>query len=57
MQMHVHYYDRKVKPPDENLIIAILLCRDKNQTVVDMTLPEDNQQIFAGKYETVLPET
>lgn len=32
-----------------------MLCRDKNNAVVEMTLPEDNKQIFAGKYETVLP--
>ena len=56
MQMYVHYYDRKVKLPDENQTIGIILCRDKNNAVVEMTLPEDNAQIFAGKYETVLPK-
>ncbi len=55
MQMYVHYYDRKVKLPDENPTIGIILCGDKNNAVVEMTLPEDNSQIFAGKYETVLP--
>lgn len=55
MQMYVHYYDRKVKLPDENLTIGILLCREKNNAVVEMTLPENNTQIFASKYETVLP--
>lgn len=55
MQMYVHYYDRKVKLPDENPTIGIVLCRDKNNAVVEMTLPEDNKQIFASKYETVLP--
>ncbi len=55
MQMYVHYYDRKVKLPDENSTIGIVLCRDKNNAVVEMTLPEDNTQIFASKYETVLP--
>ena len=55
MQMYVHYYDRKVKLPDENPTIGIILCRDKNNAVVEMTLPEDNTQIFASKYETVLP--
>lgn len=55
MQMYVNYYDRKVKLPDENKTIGILLCRDKNDAVVRMTLPEDNQQIFASKYEEVLP--
>ncbi len=55
MQMYVHYYDRKIKLPDENPTIGIVLCRDKNNAVVEMTLPEDNTQIFASKYETVLP--
>lgn len=55
MQMYVHYYDRKVKLPDENPTIGIILCKDKNNAIVEMTLPEDNAQIFASKYETVLP--
>ncbi len=55
MQMYVHYYDRKVKLEDENPTIGIILCKDKNNAVVEMTLPEDNTQIFASKYETVLP--
>lgn len=55
MQMYVHYYDREVKLPEENPTIGIILCRDKNNAVVKMTLPEDNEQIFASKYETILP--
>lgn len=55
MQMYVHYYDRKVKMADENPTIGILLCQDKNDAMVEMTLPEDNEQIFASKYRTVLP--
>lgn len=55
MQMYVNYYDRKVKLEDENPTIGIILCKDKNDAVVEMTLPEDGSQIFASKYETVLP--
>lgn len=55
MQMYVNYYDRKVKLKDENPTIGIILCKDKNNAVVKMTLPENNSQIFASKYETVLP--
>ena len=55
MQMYVNYYDRKVKLPEENPTIGIVLCKDKNNAVVEMTLPEDNTQIFASKYETILP--
>ena len=55
MQMYVNFYDRKVKLEDENNTIGIILCKDKNQAVVEMTLPENNTQIFASKYQTVLP--
>lgn len=55
MQMYVNYYDRKIKLEDENKTIGIVLCKDKKQSLVEMTLPEDNTQIFASKYETVLP--
>ena len=54
MQMYVHYYDRTVKLDDENLTIGILLCQDKNDAMVEMPLPEDNEQIFASRYKTVL---
>ncbi len=56
MQMYVNYYDREVKLPDENKTIGIVLCRDKSQALVEYTLPQDNDQIFASKYQTVLPD-
>ena len=55
MQMYVNYYDRFIKLPDENKTIGIIICKEKNDTLVRMTLPEDNQQIFASRYMTVLP--
>ena len=53
--MYVNYYDRFVKLATENKTIGIVLCKDKNDTVVEITLPENNEQIFASKYQTVLP--
>ena len=55
MQMYVNYYDRKIKSEEENKTIGIILCRDKSKTIVEMTLPEDNTQIFASKYQLILP--
>lgn len=54
MQMYVNYYDRYQKLPDENPTIGILLCREKNDAVVQMTLPE-NSNIFAAEYSLYLP--
>ncbi len=55
MQMYVNYYDRYVKAEDENKTIGIILCKDKNKTLVEITLPKDNDQIFARKYQLYLP--
>ena len=55
MQMYVNYYDRHVKLDDENKTIGIIICKDKNDTLVNMTLPEGNEQIFASRYMTILP--
>lgn len=55
MQMYVHYYDRFVKLPDENKTVGIILCRDKKDALVEITLPDETNPIFASKYQTVLP--
>lgn len=55
MQMYVNYYDRRMRLPEENKTIGIILCQDKSEAVVEFTLPKNNQQIFASKYMTVLP--
>ena len=55
LQMYVNYYDRVEKLPDENPTIGILLCTAKNDTLVKMTLPADNNTIVASKYQLYLP--
>lgn len=55
LQMYVNYYDRTEKQEDENPTIGILLCTDKNDTVVEYALPKDNNTILASKYQLYLP--
>ncbi|TAD98782.1 MAG: DUF1016 domain-containing protein [Bacteroidetes bacterium] len=55
IQMYVNFYDRFVKLEEENKTIGIVLCQSKNDTLVEITLPENNDQIFASRYQTVLP--
>ncbi len=55
MQMYVNYYDRNIKLDDENKTIGIILCQKKSDVLVEMTLPDNNQQIFASRYQTILP--
>ena len=53
--MYVNYYDRIEKQDFENPTIGILLCVDKNDSVVKFSLPEDNSQILASQYKLLLP--
>lgn len=53
--MYVNYYDRKVKLEDETSKVGILLCKNKNDAVVEMSLLRDSSQIFTSKYLAVLP--
>ena len=39
----------------ENKTIGVLLCADKNDAVMKITLPENTQNIVASKYELYLP--
>ncbi|MBE7629570.1 PDDEXK nuclease domain-containing protein [Tenacibaculum piscium] len=55
LQMYVNYYDRIEKQPEENPSIGILLCADKNDSMVKFALPEDNKAILASKYQMYLP--
>jgi predicted nuclease of restriction endonuclease-like (RecB) superfamily len=54
MQMYVNYFDRYVKTGDELSTIGIVLCRRKNDALVELTLPND-ANIFAPKYQLYLP--
>ena len=55
LQMYVNYYDRVERLAHENPTIGILLCTDKNDTVVKFSLPENQKHIVASKYELILP--
>lgn len=55
MLMYVHYYDKYEKLPEENPTIGILLCKEKNDALVEITLPE-NSNVFASEYKLYLPD-
>jgi predicted nuclease of restriction endonuclease-like (RecB) superfamily len=55
MQMYVNYYDRYVKQDYEKPTIGILLCKEKNDALVELTLPKD-ANIFAAEYQLYLPD-
>lgn len=55
LQMYVNYFDRVERLKHENPTIGILLCAEKNNAVVKFSLPENNRNIIASKYELYLP--
>ena len=55
MQMYVNYYDRYEKIEGENPTIGILLCKQSDEALVDLTLPE-NANIYAKEYKLYLPD-
>ena len=54
MQMYVNYFDRYVKLENELPTVGIVLCRRKNDALVELTLSRD-ANIFASKYQLYLP--
>ena len=55
MQMYVNYYDRYVKEDFEKPTIGILLCKSKEDALVELTLPKD-ANIYASAYALCLPD-
>ncbi len=55
MLMYVHYYDRYEKLPEENPTVGILLCKEKDDALVEITLPDD-ANIYASEYQLYLPD-
>ena len=55
-QINSALYERLVLSRNKEAIKLLWqICKDKNNTLVKLTLPKDNNQIFASKYMTVLP--
>jgi len=55
MQMYVNFYDRHQREGFENPTVGIVLCSDKNDAMVKITLPEGNEQISVSRYQLYLP--
>jgi predicted nuclease of restriction endonuclease-like (RecB) superfamily len=55
MQMYVHYFDRYVKTEDEHPTVGILLCKEKEDAIVELTLPK-GENIYASEYSFYLPD-
>ncbi len=55
LQMYVNYFDRFHRAEHENPTVGVVLCSEKNDAIVEITLPKDNEQILAARYQLHLP--
>ena len=55
MQLYVNYFDHEVRGSDDNPTVGLLLCTEKNDSMVRYILGAENEQVFASKYELALP--
>lgn len=55
MLLYVNYFDREIRDEQDNPTIGLVLCTEKSDTMVKYMLSENNQQIFANKYQLYLP--
>lgn len=55
MDMYVRMYDELKRSPDDNPTVGIILCAQKDASVVRYSILHGNEQLFATKYKLVLP--
>lgn len=55
MDMYVRYFEDQIRQEDDNPTIGLILCTEKNKTIVKYSLLNDSKQIFASRYKIYLP--
>ena len=55
MDMYVRMFDELKRGDDDNPTLGIILCTDKDETIVKYSVLKESKQIFASKYKTILP--
>ena len=50
-------FEDQLKQPGDNPTIGLILCAEKNRTIVKYSLLSESKQIFAIKYQFYLPST
>lgn len=55
MDMYVRYFEDQIRQENDNPTIGLVLCTEKDHTIVKYSLLNESKQIFASKYLTYLP--
>ena len=57
MDFYVRFFEDQLKQPGDNPTIGLILCTEKNKTIVKYSLLNESKQIFASRYQLYLPTT
>ena len=57
MDFYIRFFENQLKQPSDNTSIGLILCTEKNKTIVKYSLLNESKQIFASKYKLYLPTT
>lgn len=55
MDLYVRYYEDQIRQESDNPTIGIILCSEKNETIVKYSILKESKQLFASKYKVYLP--
>jgi len=56
MDMYVRMYDDMKKSEDDNPTIGLILCTEKDETIVKYSVLAENEKLFASRYRLYLPK-
>ena len=55
MDMYVRMYDDQQRPEGHNPTVGVILCAQKDASVVRFSVLHENEQLFASRYRLILP--
>jgi len=55
IDFYVRYFDDKIKTAEDNPTLGIILCADKNETMIKYSVLSDKDNLLASKYKLYLP--
>ncbi len=55
MDFYVRYFEDKVRQENDNPTIGLILCTEKDKTIVKYSLLNESNHIFASRYKLFLP--
>lgn len=55
IDFYVKYFEENIKTEGDNPTIGIVLCSEKNETMVKYSILNENDHLFASKYKLYIP--